>query len=74
MLNKEELRRIEVKLGDEWVSAEWGQLQVGDRFRMFEPDNSPVVHEGCDIFVVYSPPCVSVKYRQDGTVTEFLEK
>ena len=43
MIAPEKMRRMEAKVGGEWVNVpDMGALEAGDVFRMFEPDGTPV--------------------------------
>ena len=37
-----EKRKIQRKIGEKWEDIEMKDMQIGDRFRMYEPDGSPV--------------------------------
>ena len=39
----EELRKVEVFKDDGWSEIQFVDLEVDDKFRMFEPDGSPVI-------------------------------
>jgi hypothetical protein len=39
----EELRKVEVLRDGEWSEIQFKELEVDDKFRMFEPDRSPVI-------------------------------
>ena len=46
MIQKSELRRLEILQDGKWVKAvSIGQLEKGDVFRMFEPDGTQVLNE-----------------------------
>ena len=42
----EELRKVEVLKNDGWKEIQFIDLEIDDKFRMFEPDGSPVVGLG----------------------------
>ena len=42
----EELRKVEVFKDNKWKELYFKRLQVGDKYRMIEPDGSPVIGEG----------------------------
>lgn len=37
MIPIEKCRRIEVKVGEDWLPVHWEQISIGDRVRMFNP-------------------------------------
>ena len=39
----EELRKVEVFKDDGWLEIQFKELEVDNKFRMFEPDGSPVI-------------------------------
>lgn len=62
MISIEKMRRLEIKVGDDWVPAEIGQTEEGDTFRLFEPDGTPVLGSGgLTEFVADSRPFVRVR-------------
>jgi len=38
-----ELRRVKVLREGQWVQVRMKELKVGEKFRMFEPDGTPVI-------------------------------
>ena len=42
----EKLRKVEVFKDNEWSAIQFVDLEVDDKFRMFEPDGTPVVGLG----------------------------
>ena len=57
------LRKVEVFKGGGWSEIKFEELEVGDKYRMFEPDGSPVVvigdggkYEGATEWVVLEGP------------------
>jgi hypothetical protein len=42
MLSLDDIRKVEIKVDGEWVSAQFAQIEAGDTFRLFEPDGTPV--------------------------------
>ena len=58
----EELRKVEVFRDNEWKGIKFEELQVGDKYRMFEPDGFPVIGKGMDFdgtteWLVTKAPC-----------------
>ncbi len=54
MTPKSCMRTIACLVDDSWVPCSMGQLEVGDIIRVYEPDSTPVEHEGSRQFVVKS--------------------
>ena len=44
----EELRKVEVFRDEEWKEIKFEELQVGDKYRMFESEGVPVVGKGME--------------------------
>jgi hypothetical protein len=42
----EELRKVEVFRDKEWSEIQFKNLEVNDKFRMFDPDGTPVIGLG----------------------------
>ena len=68
-----ELRKVEVFKDDVWKEIQFEDLKVGDKYRMFEPDGSPVVvigdggkFEGATEWIVTKGP---YKREKDGVWT-----
>jgi len=57
-----ELRKIEVKIVDVWTPVHMGQIEAGDVIRLFEPDGSPVTHNGKSEFMVTARPGMQVDF------------
>lgn len=66
MIPLEKMRRLEVKQGDTWVTAQClGQCEPGDLIRMFEPDGSPVEGgDGATEWVVLDQPSIRVRIEE----------
>jgi len=48
----ENLRKVEVQNPDfTWSEVDGINVKAGDVFRMFEPDGTPVLDEGTDVFI-----------------------
>lgn len=63
----EELRKVEVFRDNGWSEIQFVDLAVDDKFRMFEPDRSPVVGlGGITEWLVTKGP----RYHNKGTVLE----
>ena len=63
----EELRKVEVFKDNKWSEIQFVDLEVDDRFRMFEPDGSSVVGlEGITEWLVTKGP----RYHNKGTALE----
>ena len=57
----EKFRKVEVFKDNEWLEIQFKELEVDNRFRMFEPDGSPVLGSaGITEWVVTKGP-----YRRD---------
>jgi hypothetical protein len=41
--SNQDLRVCEALRGNEWIDVRMSELKPGERFRMFDPDGSPVV-------------------------------
>ena len=65
MIAKSEMRKIECLTADGcWVECTMGQLEIGDTFRMFEPDGDPVRHwenNEDTIFKAKSVACIEIE-------------
>lgn len=42
MIKRENYRKLEILVDGAWVQADFGQLEDGDIFRLFEPDGTAV--------------------------------
>lgn len=67
-----DLRKVEKKVGDSWVSTEMKELAVGDIFRMFEPNGEPVEWHGFE-WIVKGKPYLNESSVYAVNVEEILE-
>lgn len=62
-----ELRRVEVLKEGKWVQVRMKDLNVGDRFRLFENDNQTVSHEFATEWYVTESPKLIVNENKEET-------
>lgn len=52
-------RKVEVWVNERWMKIDFSELVAGDRFRMFEPDGTPVADKkGSTSWIASSHPYI----------------
>lgn len=63
-MDDKNLRKSKVLINNEWVDINPMDIKTGMRFKMFEPDGTPVLFNGEEVFIATSDSFL----RKDGII------
>lgn len=67
---KEPKRRVEIYHNGNWKRTEMSKLKIGDIFRIFNPDNIPVVYQQGTNFIALKEPYYDEKNHTWGVMAD----